>query len=134
MAVIGRLHQAPAGDSTVRASFDAFGAGMRQLGHVEGRTHRIEARFAEGDVARLPVLAADLVRAKVDLIVASGTASVRAAMGATQSIPIVMAMSGGDPVGAGLIASLARPGGNVTGITGQTDELPIKQLELLREI
>jgi putative ABC transport system substrate-binding protein len=131
--VIGRLHPG-SDDAPLRAYIEGFTQGMRSLGYVEGRDYRIELRTAEGDPSRLGPLAADLVRSKVDLIIGHGVASVRAARQATQSIPIVMAMSGPDPVGAGLIASLARPGGNVTGLTGQTDELAVKQLELLREL
>ncbi|MBM3523689.1 MAG: ABC transporter substrate-binding protein, partial [Alphaproteobacteria bacterium] len=133
MSVIGRLHPGSATDTVLRAYLQGFTEGMRALGHAEGRTYRVEWRFGEGDPARLPAIAAGLVQSKVDLIVASGTASVRAAKDATRTIPIVMAMSGPDPVGQGVIASLARPGGNVTGLAGQTDELPAKQLELLRE-
>jgi putative ABC transport system substrate-binding protein len=132
--IIGRLHPGSASDPTQQTYLQGFSEGMRALGHVEGRDYRIEARFAEGDPTRLATVAAELVGLKVDLILASSDSAVRAAMEATQSIPIVMAMSGPDPVGAGLIANLARPGSNVTGFTGQTDELQVKQLELLREV
>jgi putative ABC transport system substrate-binding protein len=131
--VIGRVHPGSL-DATLRSFLRGFDNGMRALGHIEGRTYRQEARFAEGDPARLREIAEQLAREKVDIIVASGTVGVRAAKMATRTIPIVMAMSGPDPVGSGLIGSLARPGENVTGLTGQTDELPIKQLELLREM
>ncbi|HJQ57456.1 MAG TPA: ABC transporter substrate-binding protein [Vineibacter sp.] len=134
MTVIGRLHPGSGTDPAIQNSFEGFRLGMRALGHMEGRTFRIDLRFAEGDPARLSAMAADLVRDKVDLIVAASTIAVKAARDATRIIPIVMAMSGPDPVGNQLIASFARPGGNVTGLHGQTDELPTKQLELLREV
>jgi putative tryptophan/tyrosine transport system substrate-binding protein len=111
----------------------AFQEAMRQLGYIEGRTIEIEYRWAEGRAERLPELAADLVRTRVDLIVASGDAPIRAAMAATRSIPIVMATSG-DAVGAGFVASLARPGGNVTGMTAINPELGAKRLQLLGEL
>ena len=96
---------------------DAFRQGLRELGWVEGQNIVIDYRFAEGRVDRLPDLAAELVRLKVDLIVSSGTQGVTAAKNATETIPIVM-IAVRDPVGTGLIASLARPGGNVTGVSG----------------
>jgi putative ABC transport system substrate-binding protein len=95
---------------------DAFRQEMRKLGWIEGKNISIEYRFAEQKNERLPELAADLVRLKVDLIVASGTPSSLAAKSATTTISIVMAQAG-DPVGSGLVASLARPGGNVTGFS-----------------
>jgi putative ABC transport system substrate-binding protein len=115
------------------APIEALREGLRALGHVEGSTLEIEYRWAEGKADRLPELAADLVRAKVELIVASGDAPTRAAKAATSSIPIVMATSG-DAVGAGLVASLAHPGGNVTGMTAINPELSAKRLQLLREL
>jgi putative ABC transport system substrate-binding protein len=92
----------------------AFRQGMRELGYVEGYTVILEERWAAGELARLPVLAAELLQLPVDVIVASGASAVRAAMGVTRSIPIVIA-GAADPVAEGLVASLAHPGGNVTG-------------------
>src|SRR5437016_8908835 len=113
---------------------DAFRQGLRELRWVEGQNIVIDYRYAEGRVDRLPDLAAELVRLKVDLIVASaGTQAATAATTATETIPIVMIYVR-DPVGTGLIASLARPGGNVTGVSGSAGlELFAKQLELLKE-
>ena len=113
---------------------DAFRQGLRELGWVEGQNIVIDYRYAEGRVDRLPDLAAELVRLKVDLIVSEGTQGVTAARNATETIPIVM-ITVRDPVGTGLIASLARPGGNVTGMSGSAGlEIVAKQLELLKEI
>lgn len=109
--------------------FGAFPRGMRELGYVEGRNLLIEWRFADGRVERLPELAAELVRLKVDVIVVSASAT-RAAQDATTTIPIVFAAVS-DPVGSGLIKSLARPGGNITGRTNITNDLSPKRLELL---
>ncbi len=110
-----------------------FQDGLRKLGYVDGQNIRIEVRSAEGKEERLPALAAELVREKVDVIAAWMTPAVFAAKRATSEIPIVM-LGAGDPVGTGLVASLARPGGNVTGIAGMTAELAGKNLELLKEI
>jgi putative ABC transport system substrate-binding protein len=107
---------------------------LRELGYVEGQNIAIEYRHAEGKRDRLPELAAELVRLKVDIIVVAGGDSViRAAKNTTKTIPIVMTGIGSDPVAAGAVESLARPGGNVTGITTLTRELGGKRLELLRE-
>jgi putative tryptophan/tyrosine transport system substrate-binding protein len=112
---------------------DAFRQGLRELGWVEGQNIVIDYRFAEGRLDRLPDLAAELVRLKVDIIVSAGTQGVTAAKNATETIPIVM-IGVRDPVGTGLIASLARPGGNVTGVSGSAGlEIVAKQLELLKE-
>ena len=112
---------------------DAFRQRLRELGWVEGQNIVIDYRYAEGRVDRLPDLAAELVRLKVDLIVSTGTQGVTAAKNATETIPIVM-IGVRDPVGTGLIASLARPGGNVTGVSGYAGlEIVAKQLELLKE-
>src|SRR5829696_8030827 len=112
---------------------DAFRQGLRELGWVEGQNVVIDYRYAEDRVDRLPDLAAELVRLKVDLIVSAGTQGVTAAKNATETIPIVM-IGVRDPVGTGLIASLARPGGNVTGVSGSAGlEIVAKQLELLKE-
>ena len=110
---------------------ETFRRELTKLGWVEGKNITIEYRFAEQKSERLPELAADLVRLKVDLIVTQGTPVALAAKSATTTIPIVMA-SGGDPVGAGLVASLARPGGNVTGLSS-LGELNTKRLEILKD-
>ena len=110
-----------------------FSEGLRDLGYIDGRNIQIEFRSAQGNLSHLPELAADLVRLKVDIIVASETPAVLAAKRATSEIPIVMAPSG-DPVGTGLIASLSRPGGNVTGLSAATAEHAGKSLELVPEI
>ena len=114
------------------ALVDAFRQELSKLGWVEGKNIAIEYRFAEQKLERLPELAAELVRLKVDLIVTSGAPTPLAAKGATTTIPIVMTNST-DPVGAGLIVSLARPGGNVTGNSGLTPELITKRLEILKD-
>ena len=109
-----------------------FRQGLRDLGYVEGQNLHIEYRYADGSDTRLRDLAAELVRLQVEVIVAGGSAATRAAQQATRTIPIVMASSG-DPVGRGFVASLARPGGNITGLSNFVAELPGKQLELLKE-
>jgi putative tryptophan/tyrosine transport system substrate-binding protein len=106
---------------------------LRELGYVEGKNIAIEPRFAENKPDRLPPMVDELVRLKVDVIVAGGTNDARAARNTTKTIPIVMAGIGIDPVEAGLVESLARPGGNVTGITNLSTELGGKRLELLKE-
>jgi putative ABC transport system substrate-binding protein len=106
---------------------------MRELGYVEGKTIVIQSRFAEGRLERLPALAAELLRLKVDVIVSGGPANTRAAKEATNTIPIVMAQDD-DPVGNGFVASLARPGGNITGLSTLAPEIAGKRLELLKEI
>ena len=112
---------------------DAFRQGLRELGWVEGQNIVIDYRFAEGRLDRLPNLAAELVRLKVDILVSTGTQGVTAARNATETIPIVM-IGVRDPVGTGLIASLAHPGGNVTGVSGYAGlETVAKQLELLKD-
>jgi len=112
---------------------EAFRQSLRDLGYVEGKNIIIELRNAEGKFDRLPALAAELVRLKVDVIVAGGPPSAGAAKAATSTIPIVM-MQVGDPVGSGFVASLARPGGNITGLSGLAPELSGKRLELLKEV
>ena len=112
---------------------EAFQQGLRELGYVEGKNIIIEWRFAEGKLDRLPALAADLVRLKVEVLVTGGPISTRRAKEATVTIPIVMAQDT-DPVGSGFIASLARPGGNITGLATLAPEISGKRLELLREI
>ena len=111
---------------------EAFRQELSKLGWIEGKNITIEYRFAEQKNDRLPELAADLVRLKVDLIVATGTPSALAAKNATTTIPIVMT-NAADPVGAGLVASLARPGGNVTGLSSLATELNTKRLEILKD-
>ena len=107
---------------------------LRELGYIEGQNIAIEYRYAEGKLERASELAAELVRLKVDIIVAAGgTGLIQAAKNATKTIPIVMTGGGSDPVEAGLVESLARPGGNVTGITTLARELSGKRLELLKE-
>lgn len=110
----------------------AFRQQLRELGYVEGQNVTLEIRSAEGRLEGLPGLAAELVRLKVDLIVGSGRGSVEAAQLATTSIPIVMVIAA-DPVGSGFVASLARPGGNITGLTVQYTDVAGKRLQLLKE-
>ena len=128
---IGYLTGAPLPANSAR--HEAFRQGLRELGYVEGKNIVIEWRYAEGKLDRLPALAAELVRLKVDIIVTGGRAATRAAKEATTTIPIVMAQDG-DPVGNGFVASLARPGGNITGLSTLAPELSGKRLELLKEI
>jgi putative ABC transport system substrate-binding protein len=106
---------------------------LRGLGYVEGQNIAYEARFAEGKVERLPDLAAELIRLKVDVIVAQGGAATEAARRATSTIPIVMAPASGDAVAVGWIATLARPGANITGLTDEAIQLSAKRMELLKE-
>ena len=127
---IGILTLAVASSTPV---FEGFRQGLRDLGWVEGRNIALEYRFAQGRPAGLPALAAELVRLKVDVIVIEGGQAALAAKHATQTIPIVMAVID-DPVKAGLVASLARPGGNVTGLTLFASELSGKRLQLLKEV
>jgi putative tryptophan/tyrosine transport system substrate-binding protein len=119
--------------STISARTEAFRQGLREHGYAEGKNIVIEWRFAEGKLDRVPALAAELVRLKVDVIVTGGSGSTRPANEATNTIAIVMAQDP-DPVGNGFIASLARPGGNITGLSTLAPELSGKQLELLKEI
>jgi putative ABC transport system substrate-binding protein len=119
--------------STNSARIEAFRQGLRDLGYVEGKNIGIEYRWAEGKSERLPDLAADLVRLKVDIIVTAGPAATRPAKEATSTIPIVMSFDN-DPVGSGFVASLARPGGNITGLSAVFPELSGKRLELLKEV
>jgi putative ABC transport system substrate-binding protein len=115
------------------ATTEAFRQGLRELGYVEGKNIVIEWRGADGKRDRVPKLAAELVSLKVDVIVTSGATDTRAAKAATVTIPIVMT-NDGDPVGNGFIASLARPGGNITGLSTLSPEISGKRLELLKEI
>ena len=122
----------PGSHAAYSARTEAFRQGLRALGYGEGKNISIEYRFTEGRLERFPDLAAELVRLKVDVIVTAGTEAVLAAKQATQTIPIVMA-NVGDPVARGIIASLARPGGNITGLTTVSQDLSGKRLELLKE-
>jgi len=123
---------APGGPGSTESNPGAFREGLEALGYVEGQNLVVEWRFAEGKFDRLPALAADLVTLRVDVIVAAGRA-IRTATEATSTIPIVMGFSGFDPVAAGLIASLARPGGNVTGLSSISPQLSGKRLKLVKE-
>jgi len=127
---IGYLDSTTAAGSAVRR--EAFWQDLRKLGWIEGKNIAIEYRYGEGKIDRYRELAAEVVRLKVDLIVVEGTGLALAAKSATTTIPIVM-MNAGDPVGAGLVASLARPGGNVTGSASLTPELNTKRLEILKD-
>jgi putative ABC transport system substrate-binding protein len=127
---IGYLDNSTA--SSVAVLLDAFRQELSKLGWTEGKDITIEYRFAEQKPERLPELAAELVRLKVDLIVVADTPSASAAKKATSTNPIVIAQAG-DPVGAGLVASLARPGGNVTGLVSLSPELNTKRLEILKD-
>jgi putative ABC transport system substrate-binding protein len=111
---------------------DAFRQGLRDLGYVEGRNIRIEWQWGRGSTERFPAFAAEAVRLNVDVIVAANDAGAREAQKLTRTIPIVVAIMG-DPVGSGFVASLARPGGNITGLTTQGPELSAKRLQLLKE-
>ena len=112
--------------------YQAFLQGMRKLGYVEGKNFTIEARFADGDFERLPGFAAGLVQLNVDVLVTGTTPAIQAAQRATTTIPIVMAVVG-DPVGGGFVASLARPGGNITGMSVLTQDVSPKLLEMLKD-
>ncbi len=130
VAHIGYLESSTASGSAVL--LEALRQELRKLGWIEGKNITIEYRFSEQKRERLPELAADLVRLKVDLIVTTGEPTALAAKKATTSIPIVMA-NAGDPVMAALVASLARPGGNVTGLAALGPELTSKRLEVLKD-
>src|SRR5437016_5401424 len=130
VARIGFLDTSNASGSAVLV--DAFRQELSKLGWIEGKNFTIEYRFAEQKNERLPELAADLVHLKVDLIVVTDTTSALAAKNVTTTIPIVM-VTPGDPVGVGLVASLARPGGNVTGLSSLSFQLNTKRLEILKD-
>ncbi|MGH7322649.1 MAG: ABC transporter substrate-binding protein [Candidatus Rokuibacteriota bacterium] len=133
-AKVIRIGLLSAGSSTVEPdpSVEVFRDGLRELGYVEGETLTIESRRAEGRAERLPVLATELVRLQVDVIVALGSPALQAARQATGTIPIV-AIIDSDPAGAGVLAGLARKGGNVTGVTLQATALTVSLLERLKE-
>jgi putative tryptophan/tyrosine transport system substrate-binding protein len=127
---IGILSPAERPDTAV---FEAFRKGLADLGYIDGQNIRIEYRLAAGDTSRLPAMAGELVRLPVDIIVPDGPKSAQIAHEATRTIPIVGPTLGADPVAAGLAASLARPGGNVTGFIGHGPEISAKRLQLLKE-
>ncbi|MGH8864410.1 MAG: ABC transporter substrate-binding protein [Burkholderiales bacterium] len=129
VARIGFLGAASA--SAIPNWVETLRAGLRDLGYVEGKNIVIEYRWADGKYERLPGLAAELVQLKVDVIVAAGTPAIPAAQQATSAIPIVM-VGTGDPVGSGFVASLSRPGGNITGLSNIVVDVSVKYLELLR--
>jgi putative ABC transport system substrate-binding protein len=122
----------PGSPAAFAVRFEAFRLGLRELGYVEGRNLHVERRFAEGRPERLPGLAKELAAQSLDVIVTATTPGARAAQGATRTIPIVMAMIA-DPVEAGLVASLSRPGGNITGLSNLAPLVDGKRLELLKE-
>jgi putative ABC transport system substrate-binding protein len=129
--LVGYLSASSAPEALPRT--EAFRRGLRELGYVEGKNIVLEFRYAEGKFDRLPALTAELVRLKVDAIVSAGPSVTRPAKAATTAIPIVMT-NDSDPVGSGFVESLARPGGNITGLTSLARELSGKRLELLKEI
>jgi ABC-type uncharacterized transport system substrate-binding protein len=130
---IARIGYLSPGDPVSRTyRTEAFRQGLKELGYIEGKNIAIEYRFAEARSERLPELAQDLVRLKVDIIFAGGHPATEAAKNATQTIPIVT--SSQDPVSSGFVVGLARPGGNITGLTNLTSELVGKRLELLKEV
>jgi putative tryptophan/tyrosine transport system substrate-binding protein len=131
---VGVLHPGLSGIPGTIRSNDAFERGLREAGWIPGQTIRVEYRYAEGRIERLDKLAGDLVSLGVDVIVARATSSILAAKKATTTTPIVMSAAGHDPVELGLVASLARPGGNVTGLTLLNQDLYVKHLEVLNEI
>ncbi len=133
VARIGFLTTGSLKSSDAAVMFDAFRQGMRQRGYVEGQNLVIEVREADGKIERFPALADELVRLKVDVIVTSNSLNARAVQQATATIPIVVPVMG-DPVGDGLVASLARPGGNITGLAFLGPELLPKRLALLKEV
>src|SRR5262245_23461388 len=123
----------PSTASATASSSEAFTQRLWELGYMEGQNLVIEARFADGQLERLPVLVAELVRLQVDCLVVGGTDTTRIAKQATSTIPIVMVNASDDPVRLGLITSLARPGGNITGVIDIAEQLAGKSLELLKE-
>ncbi len=133
LARIGFLSPSSSNDSRMLGLLDAFRRGLTELGYTEGRTFMIESRWAGGQYEQLPRLASELVAEKVDIVLAVAVPAIRAAKDATQTIPIVMAAVV-DPVTTRLVASLAQPGGNVTGLSMMAPEITGKQLEMLRQI
>jgi putative ABC transport system substrate-binding protein len=131
--LIGYLASGNAASEFTRA--EAIRLALREFGYIEGQNMVTEYRYGEGKNDRFPELAAELVRLKVDLIVvAAGIPAVRAAKSATKTIPIVMVGGGSDPVGTGVVESLARPGGNVTGLTSLTPNLPVSRFSTNRPL
>src|SRR6266850_955156 len=131
---VPRISYFSAGSASSQASrLEVFRQGLRDLGYAEGKDIVIEQRYAEGQLDRVAALAAELVGLKLDVIVTGGPAATRAAKEATATIPIVMGFDY-DPVGSGIVASLARPCGNVTGLSSLAPEISGKQLELLKEL
>jgi putative ABC transport system substrate-binding protein len=130
---VGYLTAGSHSDQGRQRRFEAFRQGLRELGYVEGQNIAIESRWAEGKDDRYPALAADLIRLKVAVIVAVGGAATKAVQQATRTIPIVMSLVN-DPLGSGLVPNLARPGGNVTGISLMAPDLVGKQLGVLKEM
>jgi putative ABC transport system substrate-binding protein len=133
VARIGLLSSGSVNSPEAQVMLNAFQQELRELGYIQGQNIVVEYRAAEGEMGRLPSLASDLARLKVDLIVAAATPAARAAQRATSTLPIVAVAAMGDPIADGLVASLARPGGNVTGNTFLGPELVPKRLELLKE-
>ena len=131
----GPAHRIPArlAVASVAARIEGFRQGLRELGYVEGKNIIIEWRSSEGKVERRAEIAAELVRLKVDVIVSAGPTVTRAVKEATSTVPIVMSQDP-DPVGSGFVASLARPGGNITGLSALSPEMSGKQLEIMKEI
>jgi putative ABC transport system substrate-binding protein len=129
---VGYISWGSASDPVRLRRLEAFRQGLRELGYVEGRDIALEPRWAEGKYDRYPALAADLVRLKVDVIVAVGGRATQVAQQATKTTPIVMSLVN-DPLGSGLVSSLARPGGNVTGLSMMAPELVGKQCEVLKQ-
>src|SRR5215813_6670737 len=131
MRVVGFLHYASANNLTHLA--DAFRRGLQEAGFIEGQNVLIEYRWAEGQYDRLPALAADLVHRRVGVILAGGSVAAQAAKKATTTVPVVFT-SGADPVATGLVASLSRPGGNISGMSLLAAEMAAKRLELIRDL
>jgi putative ABC transport system substrate-binding protein len=131
MPVVGFLSSSSPGPYATMVA--GFRQGLKEVGYVEGQNVAIEFRWAENDLSRLPMLAADLIRQAAVVATSGGYAPTHAAKGATTTIPIVF-VSAGDPVAAGLVASINRPAGNITGVNFFTRELGAKRLEVLREI
>jgi putative tryptophan/tyrosine transport system substrate-binding protein len=129
--LIGYLSSLPRSAESGR--IESFRRGLRELNYTEGKDLRIEYRWAEGKFDRLPTLAADLLRLRPDVIVTGGPTATRPAKVATSTTPIVMTFDS-DPVGSGFVASLAKPGGNITGLSSLSPEIASKQLDLIREI